>query len=162
MLVLFNHSFNKYLYALTMPGTGLCGKDTLIYKKHQITVFVELKFSNLFLIKSIIIVTFYKQVLLTLMISFEWWTAVNLEIFYLYNISNQTYLIIVISKVASNSCKIHCSLWSTMCTIFNGLLPKTALPNWEGTCFFLDKRISLMNDNKSYVWTWRKTWLLIL
>lgn len=64
MLVLFNHSFNKYMYALAMSGIGLCGKDTLIYKKHQTTVFVELKFSNLFLIKSIIIVIFYKQVLL--------------------------------------------------------------------------------------------------
>lgn len=75
----------------------------------------------------------------------------NSEIFYSHNVSNQTKLIIVISKVASNSCKVSCSLWSFMSAIFNGFLPKAAQSNWEGMCSFFDKGITLMNDNGSYV-----------
>ena len=70
MLVLFNHSFNKYLYALIMPGTVLYGEDILSYRKCLLTISVELKSSNLFFIKS------YKnsailQITLTHMTSFE-------------------------------------------------------------------------------------------
>lgn len=120
--VSLNHSFSKYLYAPIVPGTGLCGEDILIYKKHLIIVFMELTSSNLFLMKPYNNSAIF-QINLIYIISFSYQIAMNSEIFYSHNVSNQTKLI-TISKMASNSSQVHCSLWNSMSTIFNGFLPK--------------------------------------